>query len=222
MSIVVLPSQQIVGIQTESQFCLAALLWITNTTIFPDVSFSVAAVKSALDAGQPAAWETNNFNQFLSNILNLNLDTTALTLSERTRLNLIYEYLSPSPQSFCSGADLPTLLNTGMANYARIGTASFENELQVLFNYEVDGNVYKVIIAAVTPNGGAPAPTVIPTNLFFKECDSVISKRVFTKLWIDFPSTPIGGGFSYDFDLDLVDVNDVSITTMSITGYVFT
>ena len=222
MSIVVLPSQQTVGIQTETQFCLAALLWITNTTIFPSISFSVAAVKAALDAGQPAPFATENFKQFLSNIYNLNLDTTVLTATERTRLNLIFEYLAPTPQSFCSGATIPTALNTSIANYPRIGSATFENELQVLFDYDVDGDVYQVKITAVTPNGGAPMPTVVPINLFFKECDSNISKRIFTKLWVDFASSPVGVGYSYDFTLDIVDSNIVTIATFSITGYVFT
>jgi len=221
MAIVLLPSQQIVGIQTETQFCLAALLWICDTAVFPD-PFTVADVKAALDAGQPAPFATANFNQFLSNIWNLNLDTTALTLSERTRLNLIFEYLSPSPQSFCSGAGVPTLLNTTMANYPRIGTATHQNELQVLFNFAVDSNVYQVKCATVTPNGGAPAPTATPINFFFKECDSNISKRVFTKLWVDFATTPVGVGFSYDFALEMVDVNNITIATFTIAGYVFT
>lgn len=222
MAIVVLPSQQVVGIQTESQFCLAFLLWIMDTTTFPN-PFAVADVKTALDAGQPAAWETANFDQVLSNCLNMNLDTTALTLTERTRLNTIYEYLSPSPQSFCGGIDAPTLLNTSMANYARVGSATFENELQVLLDFDVDSNIHKVICAAVAANGGAPAPTTVtPFDFLFKECDSNISKRVFTKIWIDFASTPIGGGFSYDFDLDFVDINNVSIATLTISGFAFT
>ena len=221
MAIVLLPSQQIVGIQTESQFCLAALLWICDTAVFPD-PFTVADVKAALDAGQPAPFATANFNQFLSNIWNLNLDTTALTLSERTRLNLIFEYLSPSPQSFCSGAGVPTLLNTTMANYPRIGTATHQNELQVLFNFAVDSNVYQVKCATVTPNGGAPAPTATPINFFFKECDSNINKRVFTKLWIDFPSSPVGGLFSYDFSLQVKDASLAIINTYPISGFVFT
>lgn len=222
MAIKVLPSQQIVGIQTESQFCLAFLLWIMDTTVFPN-PFTIADVKTALDSGQPAAWETDNFKRVLSNCLNMNLDTTVLTLTERTRLNLIYEYLSPAPESFCSGVDVPTTLNTSMVAYKRIGSATFEYELQTLFNISVDSNVYQVKVTAVTPNGGAPAPTTpTPINLFFKECDSSINKRVFTKLWIDFGSTPVGGGYSYDFALDIVDSTATLIASFSITGVVFT
>jgi len=222
MSIKVLPSQQVTGLQTETQFCLTALLWIMDTVTFPD-PFTVADVKAALDAGQPAPFNTANFDQYLSNIYNLDLDTSLLTLSERSRLNIIFEYLQPSPESFCGGASLPTALNTSMANYERIGTATFENELQVLFDYEVDSAVFQVKITAVTPNGGAPAIAgALPINLFFKECDSNISKRVFTKIWIDFASTPVGVGFNYDFTLNIVDSSASTIATFPITGYVFT
>lgn len=222
MAIKVLPSQQVVGIQTESQFCLAFLLWMMDTAIFPN-PFTIADVKTALDSGQPAAFETANFKQVLSNCLNMNLDTTLLSATERTRLNLIFEYLNPAPSSYCGGIDVPTLLNTSMATYKRIGSATFEYELQTLFSFDVDNAVYQVKVTSVTPNGGAPAPTTpTPINLFFKQCDSNISKRIFTKLWIDFATTPVGGGFNYDFAIDIVDVNATLIASLTITGVTFT
>ena len=218
MAIVLLPSQQIVGIQTESQFCLAALLWICDTAVFPD-PFTVADVKAALDAGQPVTWSVANFNQFLTNIWNLNLDTTALTLSERTRLNLIFEYLSPSPSSYCCGADVPIDPTTYVETYARIGSASFQYELQVLFDAVVTCSVFKVI-ATLTPNGGAPAALVSPVDLYNAGCEG--GKRLFKKLWIDFASTPVGVGFDYDILLDIQDSTGATITTFSKAGVVLT
>lgn len=220
MAIKVLPSQQIVGIQTESQFCLAFLLWIMDTTVFPN-PFTIANVKAALDSGQPAAWETANFKQVLSNCLNMNLDTTVLNATERTRLNLIFEYLNPAPQSYCSGIDFPATLNTSIATYERIGSATFEYEVQVLFDFAVTGDVYTVK-ATITPNGGAPAPTTNPVDFYFKQCDSNINKRVFTKLWLDFPSSPVGLGYSYDFSLEVKDSALATINIYPVSGVVFT
>lgn len=219
MSIKVLPSQQVIGLQTETQFSLAALLWITNTTLFPDISFSVAVIKTALDAGQPAPFATANFDQFLSNIYNLDLDTTLLTASERTRLNLIFEYLQPSPSGFCCGIDVPIDPNTTITTDKRIGSASFEYELLCSFDDTVDCAIYKVI-ATLTPQGGAPVALVPTVDLFFKACDN--GKRQFTKLWIDFGSTPVGVGFNYDILLDIQDINAATINTFTVVGVIIT
>jgi len=218
MSIKVLPSQQVIGLQTETQFSLAALLWITNTTLFPDISFSVAVIKTALDAGQPAPFATANFDQFLSNIYNLNLDTTLLTASERTRLNLIFEYLQPAPQNFCSGIATPSNLNTAIFTDKRIGSASFEYELQAIFD-SVTSDVYQVEIT-LNPQGGAPAALVPTVLLFSKGCDNGF--WIFTKLWVDFATTPVGVGYSYDMDLVVKDIDSNTLATYTILGVAFT
>jgi len=195
MAIVLLNSQFLTALQTESQFALASLLWINDTTIFPN-PFTVAAVKTALEAAQaPNVFTTENFNQYLTRIYTLGIDTSFLTLSEVTRYNIIREYLQPPPNLDCCGVILPDGTNTVVLPFEKIGSVTFEYELQIVFDASVDCEIDHIKVT-ITPQFGSPAVTT-PATFTCNNLGCINGKWVFSKLWVDFVSSPTG--FLYDF-----------------------
>ena len=213
MAIVLQTSTFDTEVQSETQLILGNLLWIMDTTTFP--TFTVAILKAALDAGQVDAFDTTAFDQYLTRIYSLDLDTTLLTLTERSRLNTIREYLQPAPTTACCGVEVPADTNTTMAMFAQVGSATFEYEVQAQFDTDVDCAAYTIELG-ILEVGPAPAPVVTPVVLNRFGC--VADKWVFSKLLVDFVGDPSGG--TYDFDLTVKDSLGATIAAYNIVGYV--
>ena len=213
MAIVLQASTFNTEVQSETQLILGNLLWIMDVAVFP--TFTVPILKAALDAGQVDTFDTTAFDQYLTRLYSIDIDTTLLTLTERTRLNIIYEYLQPAPTTACCGIDTPTALNTTIATFERIGSGTFERELQVQFTTDVTCEA-ATVEATIVPVGIAPAATVSPVTLNRFGC--VDGSWVFKFLWIDFVGDP--SGLTYDFDLVVKDELGATLATYSKTGYV--
>lgn len=218
MALVLQDAQFEDGLQSETMLLLSALEWIMDTTIFPN-PFAVLDVKTALEANQaPNTFNTVDFDQYIQRLYDLPLKSASLTLSERTRLNIIREYLDPPPSvNLCDEpGSTPAVGNTTLKAFERIGSATQEHELQVQFDPDVTCDVYEVEVTSVTPLGGAPAfSTGTPFSIFFLGADFDINKAVYSYLWIDFAADP--SGFSYDFALDVKDETGASLATYTET-----
>jgi len=215
MAIVSLLTPFEIGQQSQSQLVLGNLLWIMDLTTFPN-PFAISDVKAALEAGQPSTWTTEAFNQYLQELYDYPLDTTALSVDEKSRLNLIREQINPPPSfTGCSTpGDTPMIANTTAELITNVGSVTFEHELQIQFDTDVTCDVFEVEVTNITPGGGAPAVTTgIPFSIFLKEYDSNIDKAVYSKFWLEFAADP--SGFGYTFDIDVKDSSGASLNTYS-------
>tara|TARA_R100001443_G_scaffold57634_2_gene68335 strand:- start:5050 stop:5682 length:633 start_codon:yes stop_codon:yes gene_type:complete len=207
MAFVLKTSQFAQGLESYSALCLQSLRQLA--TVSP---FTITAAKTALDSGQPQTFSTEGFKQFLSVLYNLEIDQASLTAAEITVLNVIREYINPAPQSNCCGTDTPVIgLMTKVFN-DRIGSSTFEKEARLELSSTVSCDVFTIDLA-FTPGGGAPALAVSPVTLTSLGC--IGGKSVYSKLWIDFASSP--SGHAYDLLYTFKDSSGTTITTVSTT-----
>ena len=207
MAFVLKTSQFSQGLESYSALCLASLNHLL--TISP---FTIAAAKASFDSGQPQAFSTDGFNQFLANLYALEIDYASLTSAEITVLNVIREQINPAPQLNCCGTDTPVIgLMTKVFN-DRLGSSSFEKEARLELSNTVSCDVYTVDLA-FTPAGGAPALVASPVTLTSLGC--IGGKSVYSKLWIDFASSP--SGHAYDLLYTFKDGTGTTITTVATT-----
>jgi hypothetical protein len=198
----------------ESDACLRLSSLQNIATITPPIT--VAAMRSQLETGQIQPFTDAGFDQYLGWLYSLNVDNASLTAGERTILQNIREYLEPSPSLACCGVDNPTIGNSGLNVYPRVGSATFENELQVSYEPTVTCDIATTDVT-ITPTGGAPAASVSPVTCNLLGC--VDGFFVFSKLFIDFVGDP--SGFTYDFTIDAKDSGGVTIGSTYILSYTF-
>jgi len=211
MAIVLQSSATEDGLQSETAFIESALLWIANPAVFaPPVL--VADIRAALEAGQPVGYMvTAMFDQYLQRIYDLPIVDASLTLAERTILNNIREYLDPPPSLACCGSDLPSALNTSSGQNLRVGTGTFEYELQIKASADVTCAVDHVVVT-ITPGAGVPpAATVSPVTCNLLGCNSS-GFTIFSKLWVDFVGSPVGG--NYNLSADFKDSSGASLAVV--------
>jgi len=214
MSIKLLPVAQILGVESQTALLNTFWLWVTNAAVFtPPVT--VANIKAALDAGQPQPYSTEAFDKYLLDAYNLPIDTTLLTLAERTIFNTIREHLEPPPSAACCGVDVPSAANTTRAVFDKIGD-DFKYELQIQFDIGVDCNAFDVLVG-LSAVGGSPAP--IGSPYVCQNLGCVGGKWVFSKLYIDFAASP--SGKTYDFDITVRDKTLATIANYPMAGFVF-
>ena len=195
MAYVLLTSQFKTGLQQNTAKLLQSLRYISQVS-----PFIITDVRTQLELNQTQTFTDEAFRDFLSELYNLELDYTSLTATERTVLNVIREYIDPSPQVACCGTDTPTLSNTTQQYYDRVLSTSFEKEVQVLLDDTVTCDVFDIEMTW-TPTGGAPAVTSTVNVLTQLGC--INNKNTFSFLWLDFVADPTG--FTYNIDINLRD-----------------
>ena len=200
------------GLESESALLLSALQNIAALT--PPVA--VASMRSQLETGQLQPFTDAGFNQYITRCYGLPLDNSALTAAERTILQNIREYISPAPSLSCCGVETPSIALTSIVAYPRIGTATFEHELQVVFDSEVTCDVSSVEVT-LTPLAAAPAATVSPVTCLLLGCYD--SSAVYSFLFVDF--IDVVSGKSYDLALDVKDSAGVSLAAYTMAGFTF-
>lgn len=211
MAFVLTSSQFQSGLQSYSALLLESLRQIA--TVSP---FTIPNVKTALDSGQIQPFDTAGFDQFLNELFSLDLDYSSLTLTERTVLNVIREYLDPPAQATCCGATAPDIANTVPVFYQRVGSATFEYEAQIQLDFDVTCDVYDIelSLAPVVPTD--PLPIVSPVICKFYKCDT---KALYSYLWVDFTGDP--SGKTYDITMQPRDSVGANIGLGLVTTYVF-
>jgi hypothetical protein len=188
MAFVLTSSQFDSGLQSYSALLLESLRQISVVS-----PFTIANVKTALDSGQIQPFDTAGFDQFLNEIYSLDLDYTSLTLAERTALNVIREYLDPPAQATCCGSDIPDPSNMVPVFYERVGSASFEYEMQIQLDFSVTCDVYDIEVSFAPLVPTDPNPLVSPVICKFFKCDT---KAIYSYLWADFTGSPTGKTYS--------------------------
>ena len=193
MAYVLTASQFASGLQQNSAKLLNSLRYIS--TVSP---FTIAGVRTQLETDQTQTFTDEAFRDFLSELYNLEIDNTALTLAERTTLNVIRAFLDPSPQLGCCGSDAPTLSNTAQQYIDRVGSATFEKEAQILLNDTVTCDVFDIQLSINTQVG---SPAIVSAVNILPRLGCINNKNTFSFLWIDFASDP--SGFVYDVEINL-------------------
>ena len=207
MAYVLTTSQFLAGLQQNSAKLLNSLRYIS--TVSP---FTIAAAKTQLDASQTQNFTDAAFKAFLTEVYNLELDTTLLTLAERTVLNVIREYIQPNPQVGCCGSDVPTLSNTTQKYYDRVGSATFQKEAQIVLDNTVTCSVFDIQLT-INPQAGSPA--IVSAVNILPQLGCINNQNIFSFLWIDFASSPTG--FAYDVEINLRDNVGGSIVNLITT-----
>lgn len=200
------------GLEAETCLLLSSLQNIATLT--PPVT--VASMRSQLETGQIQPFTTAAFDQYLTRLYGLPLDETVLTAAEITILQNIRDYLQPAPSWDCCGTATPAAGLITMAIYPRIGSGTFEYEIQAQCDPSVTCDLASIQMT-ITPTGGAPAPTVSPVTLDKLGC--VGGSNVFTILWSDYAANP--SGFTYDFSLDCQDSTGATLAVVAKTGNVY-
>jgi len=204
MAFVLEASQFVTGLQSQTALLLQSLRQIALVS-----PFNIPAVKTALELSQITTFSTSGFDQFLLQMYSLDLDYASLTAGEITILNVMRDYLDPSPALNCCTTDLPSALNTTKSFNDRIGTASFEKEAKMDLSDTVTCDVFSIELT-FAPVGLAPALVASPVTLNSLGCVGGLS--VYSKLWIDFVADP--ATFSYDLIYDFKDSTGASLSTV--------
>lgn len=208
MAYVLLSSQFLTGLQSNTALLLESLRQITLVS-----PFTIPACRTALELNQTTTFTNNAFDQFLHELYDLELDQASLTAAEKTVLNVIRDYLQPQPSFNCCGTDTPTLAAYTKEVNDKVGSATFEKEFRLKLADTVTCDVFNIEVT-FNPVSPAPALTVSPVTLSSLGC--VQGKSVYSKLWIDFVSTPAGQ--SYDLIVNFKDSTGASI--VSIPDYI--
>lgn len=203
MSFVLLSSQFNNGLQSYSALLLSAIRDISTVG-----TITIANIRTHLETSQIQPFDNAAFDDFLTQLYSLELDTSLLTATEITLLNVIREYLDPPAPYKCCGVDTPSVSNTLAAANKKIGSGTWEHELQIQFDNTVTCDVDHVV-ATITPVGPAPAATVSPVTCNFTSCSP--TKAIYSYLWIDFVADP--SGQSYDITCDVRDSSGVTIAS---------
>ena len=204
MAYVLLPSQFLTGLQSNTALLLESLRQITLVS-----PFTIPAVKTALELNQVSTFDTQAFDTFLQELYDLELDQSLLTAAEKTVLNVIREYLQPQPSFNCCGSDTPTLASYIKEVNPRVGSLSFEKEFRLNLADTVTCDVFNILVTFV-PVAAAPALTVNPVTLNPLGC--VNGKSVYSYLWLDFVADPTGE--TYDLTIDFKDSTGASIVSI--------
>ena len=204
MAYVLLPSQFLSGLQSNTALLLESLRQITLVS-----PFTIPAVKTALELNQITTFDIQAFDTFLQELYDLELDQSLLTPAEMTLLYVIREYLQPLPSFNCCGSDTPTLASYTKEVNDRVGSATFEKEFRLNLADTVTCDVFNIEVTFV-PVATAPALTANPVTLNPLGC--VNGKSVYSYLWIDFVSDPAGE--TYDLIINFKDSTGASIVSI--------
>jgi len=204
MAYVLLPSQFLSGLQSNTALLLQSLRQITLVS-----PFNIPDCRTALELNQTTTFTDNAFDQFLQELYDLDLDQASLTAAEKTVLNVIRDYLEPAPSFNCCGTDTPTISSYVKEVNDRVGSATFEKEFRLNLADTVTCDVFNIEVTFL-PVSPAPALTVNPVTLNSLGC--IQGKSVYSYLWIDFVSSPAGQ--SYDLIIDFKDSTGASIVSI--------
>jgi len=205
MALTLLTSVVTSGLEVQSGFQLMTLKNFVALT--PPVT--ELSMRTELETSQPvgfisdAAWLS-----FVAALNVLPLDTSLLTLAERSVINTLRAIVEPPAQYACCGAVIPAIgdgLVTAVG-YARTGSVTFEHELTLILDSSLTCDI-KSINVEIT--GAVANTTPEPFVFTFKECDAS-GNSIFSVAWIEFVSDPIG--VVYDLDLEFIDGNGVAVT----------
>jgi hypothetical protein len=180
-----------------------------------------AVMRTAMELGQPltpdgraSPYTDAGWLALMSQLSNLDLDETALTAQERSVINTIRQVVTPDPKTKCctdsgivpsNGDGLTTL--TG---FARVGSATFEHEIQLKLDNSLTCDVQSCEIT-LTPIGIAPAVTSTnPFAINFSNCDAN-GDSIYKFLWATFAADPAGE--SYTIDYNFLDADALAIAT---------
>ena len=197
------------GLQRQSMLLLSSLRWLAGIS-----PFSINAVKTALEQDQSEAFQESEFNNFLSQIYNIDLDYTQLTQSEIAVLNEIRVYIDPPVKIVCCGTAVPTLDLVEKGFVLRTNSITNQYEASLSCDPSVSCDI-KSIELTITPVGAAPVPVASPISLLTLGC--VGGKQVFVKNWLDFVADPSGSSYNLQYDFlnelgESVVVLDDSVT----------
>jgi hypothetical protein len=200
------------GLEPNAAKELATLKYFNTLT--PPVTESV--MRTDLETGQFQAFSNDGWLAFMTQMANVSLDESALTVSERTIINTIRAVVTPEPEFDCCGvAPIVEALTTAKA-FKMLGFPAFQHE----FEFQIDGTVdcaVRSVEITLVPIGIAPAITSAnPFKVTFKECSGGV--KLLSKIDVTFAADPAGE--AYDITLvDALDVDDLSITTFNPVGY---
>ncbi len=201
MAYVLQASQFAEGLQSYTALLLESMRQITLVS-----PFNIPDARTALELNQITTFSDAGFDQYLTELYSLDLDYASLTLAERTVINVIRAYLEPPPSFNCCGVDTPSILNFGFKLWERVGSVSFEYELEIKLSDVVTCDVFN-IEATFTPLLGAPALIANPVTALSLGC--INGSSVYSYLWVDFVASPVG--FTYDIDFNFKDSTGASI-----------
>ena len=196
----------VLGLEVQSALVLAALQNIATLT--PPIL--EADMRNQLETGQFQAFSNAGWGNFLSIVQAISLDESVLTAAEVSIMNTLRAAVNPPPSFRCCGITPVVSALTSIGANARIGSATFEHEIEIKLLGEVDCNI-KSIDVTLTPNTVEPVLTSAnPFKVLFKECNAT-GDQLFSFLWATYGADPTGGIYTINYDFK--DSTDASITT---------
>jgi len=194
------------GLEVQSALVLAALQ--NMATLTPPIL--EADMRTQLETGQFQAFSNAGWNNFLTIVQSISLDESVLTAAEVSIMNTLRAAVNPEPSFRCCGATPVTSVLTVINARPRIGSATFEHEIEVKLLGEVDCNI-KSIDVTLTPQTTEPVLTSAnPFKATFNRCNEN-GDQLFSFLWTTYGADPTTGVYTINYDFK--DSVDASITT---------